>query len=474
MKRIQRDELWPGMYVIGFRERDGEETVTVGKPLLSREEISQTVPVDAAAVLVDDTFELSEWISAHIGSELERERREMEEARLALETRRAELEHERNRFRQEVSDWHEQSMNRAANGAKAREEGNARRVEEMARMRQELAAARQAKEQLKSFRQAGVVEDVPVTPIEEEFPRADKLYSDAVSYARGFIDDVRQGKPFDYRDAVPTVDGFIDSVFRNESAAAAICKLKMYDEYTYTHSINVAVLAVILGKRLGLERDKLRLLGMAGVFHDVGKALVPDEILNKPGKLSDSEMEIMRTHPAEGYKILKVQKSVPEVVLRAALEHHERYDGRGYPRGIKGEKIHLMSRIISVVDVYDALTSKRVYKDPLPPSKVLGMMYQWRLSDFQPNIVEHFIKSLGVYPVGSFVRLSSGEHGVVTVLNASMPLKPVVKVVYNASMQPVTRYAVNLADLPPEEESLVIEDIVNPDEHGIEVASLLQ
>ncbi|GAB7021823.1 HD-GYP domain-containing protein [Salidesulfovibrio brasiliensis] len=473
MKRIARDELWPGMYVIGFRKRDGEDAVTVDRPLLSREEIAETVP-EGVTVFVDEEFELSEWITTHIGLEVERERRELEEAKLALETQHAELEHERNRFRQEVADWHEHAMERAASGAKAREEGNAKRVEEMARMRKEMAAARKSRQEARSHKQAGVVEEPPQTPIEEEFPRADKLYSDAVSYARGFIDDVREGKPFDYRDSMPTVDGFIDSVFRNESAAAAICKLKMYDEYTYTHSINVSVLAVILGKRLGLDRDQLRLLGMAGVFHDVGKALIPDEILNKPGKLSDTEMEIMRTHPAEGYKILKGQKAVPDVVLRAALEHHERYDGRGYPRGIKGEKIHLMSRIISVVDVYDALTSKRVYKDPLPPSKVLGMMYQWRLSDFQPNIVEHFIKSLGVYPVGSFVRLSSGEHGVVTVLNSSMPLKPVVKVVYNNRMQPVTRYSVNLANLPSEEGALAIEDIVNPDEHGVEVASLLQ
>lgn len=469
MKRLSKTDLWPGMYVIGYRAEKEGEVVKVDRPLLSREEIGQTVPDGAFDVLVDEEFELGEWVSAHLGDQLEKERRRLEETRLELETERAEFEHERARFRQQVGEAHEQAMQRAVSGAKAREEGNAKRVEDMARLRQEMAAAKAARK-----KNPDPPPEASRTPIEEEFPRADQLYSDAVSYARTFVDDVRRGKPFDYRDAMPLVDGFIDSVFRNESAAAALCKLKMYDEYTYTHSINVAVLSIILGKRLGLERAQLRMLGMAGTFHDVGKAVIPDEILNKPGKLSDHEMTIMRTHPQEGYDILKTQKAVPKEVLRVALEHHERYDGSGYPRRVKGDAIHTMSRIISVVDVYDALTSKRVYKDPLPPGKVLGMMYQWRISDFQPNIVEHFIKSLGVYPVGSFVRLSSGEHGVVTGLNPSLPLKPIVKLAFDHSLTPMSPRVVDLAETPDAGGPLVIEDIVNPSDHGISVADLLQ
>ncbi len=264
------------------------------------------------------------------------------------------------------------------------------------------------------------------------------------------------------------VNGFIDSVFRNESAAAAISKLKSFDKYTYTHCINVSILGVILGKKLGYSRQKLQLLGMAGMFHDVGKAVIPDAVLNKPGKLNEKEMNIMRTHPLRGFEILKNQKDIPEEVLRAALEHHEKFDGSGYPRGLKGDEISEFSRLLTVVDVYDALTSKRVYKDPLPPGKVLAMMYQWRVSDFHPNIVEEFIKSLGVYPVGSFVQLSSGDHGVVIDLNATDPLRPKVKVVYDGALRQVPVSEVDLA-----EGDLTVAGVINPENHKINVYRLM-
>lgn len=266
----------------------------------------------------------------------------------------------------------------------------------------------------------------------------------------------------------PLVSGFIDSVFRNESAAAAISKLKSFDLYTYTHCINVSILAVILGKKLGYSRKELEMIGMAGMFHDVGKALIPETILNKPGKLNEKEMNVMRTHSLRGYEILKTQEDIPEEILRGALEHHEKYDGSGYPRGLKGEDISDISRLLAVVDVYDALTSKRVYKDPLPPSKVLGMMYNWRVTDFYPNIVEEFIKSLGVYPVGSFVQLSSGHHGVVVDQETGDPLRPRVKVVYDAAMRQVPVREVNLT-----ENDLTITSVVNPDDHKIKVYRLI-
>ena len=196
--------------------------------------------------------------------------------------------------------------------------------------------------------------------IQEELRRVDKLYGEALGYAHGFIDDVRNGKPFDFNEATPLVNEFIDSVFRNESAAAAISKLKAFDEYTYTHCINVSILAVILGKRLGYSRDRLELLGIAGIFHDVGKSVIPEIILNKPGKLSKTEMNIMRTHPLRGYQILKDQPGIANEVLRGCLEHHEKFDGSGYPRGLRGNQISDFSRLLTVVDVYDALTSKRV------------------------------------------------------------------------------------------------------------------
>lgn len=306
-------------------------------------------------------------------------------------------------------------------------------------------------------------------PIQDEMKRADKLYGEAVNYARTFMDDVRGGKSIDVHDATPMVNDLIDSVFRNDSAAAAISKLKAFDEYTYTHCINVSVLAVILGKKLGYPRGKLELIGMAGMFHDVGKAVMPPHILNKPGKLTDEEMDIMRTHPIHGYKLLREQADIPEEIIRGAVEHHEKHDGSGYPRGLKGDQISEIARLLAVVDVYDALTSKRVYKDPLPPGKVLAMMYQWRVTDFHPNIVEQFIKSMGVYPVGSFVRLSTGEHGVVIDHKPANPLNPTVRVCFDERLRAVIRREENLAD----DEKLTVTDVINPDEHGVDVFALI-
>mgnify|MGYP000651643589 CR=1 FL=1 len=368
-----------------------------------------------------------------------------------------------------------------ADAARKREREARHRSEEMARLREQMHTQRLAEQE--EYVQAGLPNDSSASskaafgansvPIEEEIVRADRLYGHAVDYARDFLDDVRAGRTFDHKASEPVVDGFIDSIFRNESAASALCKLRNYDEYTYTHSINVSVLSIILGKHLGLKRDKLRLLGMGGMFHDVGKAVIPDAILNKPGKLSEREMEIMRTHPREGYEILRRQPGMPPLVARAALEHHERYDGKGYPQALNGADISLISRIVGVVDVYDALTSRRAYKDPLPPGKVLGMMYQWRLSDFQPDIVEHFIKSLGIYPVGSLVRLSNGEFAIVMDHNPDAPLRPLVKIVYDYRMRQVPSHLVDLADSASNPKTLLISDIVNADEHHIDVAKLM-
>ncbi|MDD4952287.1 MAG: HD-GYP domain-containing protein, partial [Desulfovibrionaceae bacterium] len=271
----------------------------------------------------------------------------------------------------------------------------------------------------------------------------------------------------------PLVDGFIDSVFRNRSAAAAICKLKHFDEYTYSHSINVGILAVVLGERLGLERDVLRLLGIAGVFHDVGKARMPLEVLNKPGKLDEKEFAIMRRHPREGFELMKDQEGLPPQVLRAVLSHHERSDGNGYPDGLKGGQISRFTRVISVVDVYDALTSRRVYKDAMPPGKVLSLMYRWRLSDFSAQVVENFIKALGVYPVGSFVRLSSGEYGVVVGLNQDNPLRPPVKKVLDSDGRPVEPVSVTLSEVPDPGGGLSIRECLNPDDYGVDVSRLV-
>lgn len=310
----------------------------------------------------------------------------------------------------------------------------------------------------------------PVVSLTEELPVAEKLYSEALGHAHEFMDDVRKGKDVDYRDAKPVVDGFIESVFRNESAAATLFKLRRFDEYSYTHCINVGVLAIILGKYLGLDKDTLSLLGLSGLFHDVGKGRIPEDILNKPDRLSPSELNIMKTHPLESYRILSAKGGPTKEILSGAVEHHERFDGTGYPRGLTGTEIGLFGRIISIVDVYDALTSKRVYKEAMPVSKALSLMYQWRDSTFAPNSIEQFIKCIGVYPVGSFVRLSSGEYAIVTEINLANASRPKLKIIFDPWMR---RKAAVVVDMLKDPGGLEIKECLNPAGYPVDLARLL-
>ena len=313
---------------------------------------------------------------------------------------------------------------------------------------------------------------VPITTgMGDELPIARKLYANALNHVKSFVDDVRRGTDIDCSKARPLVENFIESVFRNENAAVTLFKLRGFDEYTYTHSINVSLLGILLGKHLGLEKDALLKLGMAGMYHDVGKARIPEAVLNKPGKLTEAEFQLMKTHPLEGYKILMGQKDLDQEILRAVLEHHERYDGTGYPRALTGESIGRFSRIIAVVDVYDALTSRRVYKDAMAPAKALGMMYQWRDKDFTPQAIESFIRCIGVFPVGSFVRLSGGEYGIVASVNPQRPTKPEVKVVLDAKMRPQIPRVLDLWQLEQTPQAQDIAQVLNPAEYKIDLES---
>lgn len=263
----------------------------------------------------------------------------------------------------------------------------------------------------------------------EEMGRARKIYADSLHFAREFLQGARMGYLVDYTQSEKLVESVIDSVVRNEDAMVSLTKLRSFDEYSYTHSINVAVLAVAFGKNLGLSRDRLRALGSAGIFHDLGKARIPEAILNKPGKLTADEFEVMKSHPRFGFDLLVQQGGASDQVLLGVLQHHEKFNGKGYPGGVSGNAISVLARIIAVADVYDALTSERVYKKGMMPYKALSLMYTMRGEDFHTGYVERFIKSMGIYPVGSFVRLSTREYAVVTGSNVATPLFPQVTVV---------------------------------------------
>lgn len=278
----------------------------------------------------------------------------------------------------------------------------------------------------------------------EELPKAKTLYEESVKFMNKTLSVYKEGSDLPLTEAEPLMNAMLESVTRNDNAFLVLSKLRSRDEYTYTHSINVAFLSMAFSRQLGLSDDSVRRMGMAGLFHDLGKNLVPEKLLNSPRKLLPAEFDIMKQHPRLGLdQLITVNDIYPEV-LEGAFEHHEKFDGQGYPRGIKGEEISLVGRILSIVDVFDALTSRRVYKDAMPMHKALGLMFTQSGKDFQPELVHAFIRGQGIYPVGSMVLLSSGAKGVVLENNFEAPLLPKVILGRDASNQ---RTAPQIVDL---------------------------
>ncbi len=270
-----------------------------------------------------------------------------------------------------------------------------------------------------------------------EMGNARRIHAEMVNFAKGLVHEARAGRMVEFERAVPLVDSVIKSVQRNANALTAITNLRSYDEYTYTHSANVSVLAVVFGQYLGLSADDLALLGVGGMFHDIGKVRIPDHILNKPGKLTEEEFAVMKNHPALGHAMLEKHANIPEPVLKMVIEHHEKYNGKGYPHGIRGENISRFGNLLSVVDVYDALTTDRVYRQAVYPSNALHILYRGKAQDFYPDLADLFVKCVGIYPIGSLVKLSSEEYGIVVDTNMQAPLEPKICVILNKKIQPL-------------------------------------
>lgn len=263
----------------------------------------------------------------------------------------------------------------------------------------------------------------------KEIDELKSLHERAKKITKQLYLDARAGKSIDTEMAQKIVDTFVDSCFKKPHLVVTLSRLKSFDDYTFVHSLNVGVLSIVLGKRYGLDVVGLKNLGMGALLHDIGKMKVPDKILNKPGKLTDEEFEIMKKHPVYGYEMLKNDKNIHEDSLSAIYLHHERADGSGYPLGLREAKIPLSAKIVSIVDVYDAITSKRVYHDALIPPKALQLLFSWSEKHFNKILVKFFMEIIGIYPVGTLVLLDTGELAIVFEQSKDDPTRPKVLVI---------------------------------------------
>ncbi|MGY5450652.1 HD-GYP domain-containing protein [Agarivorans sp. MS3-6] len=284
-------------------------------------------------------------------------------------------------------------------------------------------------------------------PLSEDSQKrmAKQLFNEAKSLQSKYFRQLQQGEPIDFAPMERAADGLIDSLENQSSAMLCLAKIRAKDKYLMEHSLNVGMLLAYFGRSLGMSKATQKQLLMGGMLHDIGKINTPDEILHKPAKLTDEEFVIMREHVVHSHNILKAQPGTSKIMLEIASNHHERLDGLGYPNKLIGEQLSTYTRMANIVDCYDALTADRVYKSGMPPTTAFRILLEGVDRQFDKALVEKFIRCMGVYPVGTLVKLKSGKLGVVVERNELKPLQPVLKLVFNTITN--THTEVKLLDL---------------------------
>lgn len=332
--------------------------------------------------------------------------------------------------------------------------------------------------EIDKLNEAKLAESGSLTPLNkpkfslgEEMQAAQKVHQEAVALVDGVLADVKLGKAIELGAIDNLAEEMLDSLYRNHNALACLGCIREKDSYLMEHSVNLSVLMSIFGKSMQLNRSILQQTIAGALLHDIGKIMVPDEILHKPGKLTDAEFEVMKSHVMLGQKHLCETEGITPLTVRIVSEHHERMDGSGYPCGLHGHEISAHGRMAAIVDVYDTITADRCYHKGMTPTMAIKRLLEWSDHHLDRSLVNHFIRCIGIYPVGSLVLLESGRLGAVVEVNEFDQKSPIVRVMYHTKFR--TFIKTELIDLSKPSVQDRIVKAVNPEDYKISVKDFL-
>ena len=309
----------------------------------------------------------------------------------------------------------------------------------------------------------------------EEIKVARKIRGASIQVVKEFMGNAATGQSIDPKKVQLASKTLTGSVFRNVDALLSLTTLKNYSEHTYTHSVNVSILTLAIAHSAGVSEEEAEVIGVGGLLHDIGKSKIPLEILDKPGPLTPEERKIIMSHPLLSEEILKDMGNMPEEAIAIAIagQHHEKVNGSGYPRGLTGDQMHPFGSMAAVADIYDALTSPRPYKPGLPPYIALRHVFDGRGREFDEKVVDFFIKNLGIYPMGSFVKLNTGEMGVVIETNPLDSLKPKIGVIFTRfGKRRSSMFVADLYETTGGEERTIVE-ADDPKKYDVDIADYI-
>ncbi len=309
----------------------------------------------------------------------------------------------------------------------------------------------------------------PEPSLEKRVLEAKNLVKNASNVVVGFMNETKVGKQIDLEITREVASSITRMLSKDTHTLLGVTRLKTKDEYTYIHSVSVSALVAAFAKGLDYSPEDIDQIALGGLLHDIGKALTPNKILNKPGKLTDDEFVIMRQHAIDEQNELLKDYDLPQNALDVITMHHERPDGKGYPLGLKDSELSEVGKMSAIVDIYDALTSVRVYKEAWEPTVALKTMLNWCPGQLDEALMRKFIKILGIYPVGSLVELESGKVGLVTEQCENL-LRPILKIIFDAKQRSyVSEYELNLLEKKQEK----VMQTIAPSKYKIDVATYI-